>query len=306
VNPTAPGTAPLPCASTTGDGWPWVAARGARTPAPAGGWPRISVVTPSLDQAGYLEAALRSVLLQGYPNLEYIVLDGGSHDTSVAIIRRYEAHLAYWHSRPDDGQAAAVAEGLERANGEIACWLNSDDILLPGALRHVARLFAAHPRTSFVYGNRLLIDARGRVTGRHVWPRLLTRYHWAAGQPLAQECSFWRRELYRGVGGVDRSLFFTMDHDLFYRMWREAGMRKTSALLGCLRIHHESKNVRHQDVRLRELARARERYGLREAGPLLVRVLARLDRIQARAEQARLPAVVAGSDPGDYGPEGVA
>jgi GT2 family glycosyltransferase len=173
------------------------------------------------------------------------------------------------------------------ATGEILGWVNSDDIFLPGALRTVGRMFARHQRVDFVYGNRLVIDRDGAVTGRHVWPWRLTAAHWSLGQPLAQEACFWRRELYERVGGLDPSKFFIMDYDLFLRMWRTGRFRKISRYLGCLRIHEETKNTKHVDVWRRELAEAKARYGLREPGYVGSRVLNRGDRLQTWLE-ARL------------------
>ncbi len=273
----------LPAALSCGKGWPWEppGESGSRSADAPIEWPKITVVTPSFNQGRYLEATLRSVLLQDYPNLEYIVMDGGSDDNSVEVLERYGSHLAHWQSGPDSGQADAIASGFARATGEICGYLNSDDILLPGALRHLARTFLRRPRVGVVYGNRLVIDENGAVIGRHVWPRFLSRYHWAKGQPLAQECCFWRNEVYRRVGGIDRSKFFIMDYDLFYRMWKATRFRKTRAYLGALRVHGESKSALYVDVWRRELAAAKAHYGLREPGYFRVRVMNRLDRIQA-------------------------
>jgi glycosyltransferase involved in cell wall biosynthesis len=268
----------LPHAPAGKEGWPWVS-----EPQPERSkveWPRITVVTPSFNQGEFVEAALRSVLLQAYPNLEYIVLDGGSTDGSAAIIERYAPHLEYWHSRKDDGQAAAVRSGFEMATGEILCWLNSDDILLPGSLRKVGEFFGNHPSVDFLYGNRLVIDREGEVIGQHVWPWLLTRSHWAIGQPVAQECCFWRKELYSRVGGINPNRFFILDYDLFFRMWRVGRFRKTSAFLGCIRQHEATKNTLQQDVRLREMAEARLLFSLKEPGYVMARVLNRIDRLQ--------------------------
>ncbi|MFT5175254.1 MAG: hypothetical protein ACI8W7_003444 [Gammaproteobacteria bacterium] len=279
---------PSPLPGLSRHGWPWshVCAGAASS---VEQWPRISVVTPSLNQGAYLEAAMRSVLLQAYPHLEYIVLDGGSQDQSKQVIEHYASNLHYWRSEKDEGQSDAIARGLERASGDVLCWLNSDDLLLPGALSHVARLFTQYQGTRFVYGNRLVINAADEIISRHTWPRILTRYHWAMGQPMAQECCFWTRELYEQVGGLDRSRLFTMDHDLFYRMWRVAKFRKTPAVLGCWRTHDQTKNTRHQDVRQRELAATRSEFGLRKPGPLMARVINHLDRWQSARESRALP-----------------
>jgi glycosyltransferase involved in cell wall biosynthesis len=269
-------------------GWPWEGG-GDSDPRDANDdfqWPRITIVTPSFNQGKYLEQTLRSVLLQGYPNLEYVVLDGGSSDNSVEILERYAPHLAYWHSERDAGQADAVASGFERATGEIHGYLNSDDMLLPGALRHVARMFRRFPKTGVVYGNRLVIDEEGAVIGRHIWPYFLTRHHWARGQPVAQESTFWRESVYRSVGGIDRTKFFVLDYDLFYRMWTAARFRKTREYLGCIRVHDETKTSRRDDVRLQEMAIAKSRYALGEPGYLRVRIMNRLDRVQTLFDTA--------------------
>jgi glycosyltransferase involved in cell wall biosynthesis len=275
--------ADLPHVPADKHGWPWEGEPG--KPYESKAWPTISVVTPSYNQGEFIEATLRSVLLQHYPNLEYIVLDGASTDDSVRIIEKYAASLTHWQSRKDDGQAAAIRTGFEMATGEILCWLNSDDIFLPNALQTIASIFMKHPRVDFVYGNRLTIDREGNVTGKHIWPWRLTASHWALGQPLAQESSFWRREIYDKVGGIDPSKFFIMDYDLFVRMWRVGRFRKTSAFLGCLRQHPATKGSQHRDRWQFELSRARETYGLKLPGPITSRILNRLDRAQVAIEQ---------------------
>jgi GT2 family glycosyltransferase len=189
------------------------------------------------------------------------------------------ARISYWRSQPDAGQADAVASGFERATGEIFGYVNSDDVLLPGALRHVARMFAIS-KAGVVYGNRLVIDESGAVIGRHIWPYFLSRYHWARGQPVAKESTFWRKDVYKRVGGIDRSKFFILDYDLFYRMWMATSFYKTRAFLGAIRVHDETKSTRHDDVRHQEMAMAKAHYALREPGFFRVRIMNRLDRIQ--------------------------
>ncbi len=123
--------------------------------------PRVSIVTPSFNQAAFLEETIQSVLSQDYPNLEYIIIDGGSTDGSVEIIKKYADKLAYWVSEKDTGQADAINKGLIRVTGEIVAWLNSDDIYLPGTIRAAVEALQAHPDCGLVYGDVLSVDAKG-------------------------------------------------------------------------------------------------------------------------------------------------
>src|SRR5437762_483466 len=138
-------------------GWPWME-RQTEMSAPAKQWPRITIVTPSFNQAQFLEETIRSVLLQGYPNLEYIVMDGGSTDGSAEILEKYSPWIDHWVSEKDNGQADAIYRGFERATGEIIGWVNSDDLLLPGALAAHAEYFLRHHQAQLVMGGCLWID----------------------------------------------------------------------------------------------------------------------------------------------------
>jgi glycosyltransferase involved in cell wall biosynthesis len=179
-------------------------------------WPRISVVTPSLNQAQFLEETILSVLNQDYPNLEYIIIDGGSTDGSVDIIKKYERYLAYWVSEPDEGQVHALQKGFDRSTGEILAWINSDDTYEPGALLAVGEIFAQLPEADVVYGNANLIDAEGKLI-REI---RCVPYHPLA-LPVAlnihQTSTFWRRSLFERVGGMNLEYKYGMDHELFYR-----------------------------------------------------------------------------------------
>lgn len=284
----------LPPAPPNMRGWPWETGDQDHSYNIPGfiSWPRISVITPSYNQGKYIEATLRSVLLQNYPNLEYYVLDAGSSDNSVEIIKKYEGNIDYWHSQKDDGQADALAYGFEHAAGSILCWLNSDDILLPGALCRVGYNFSINREIDVYYSNRLVINEEGRVVTRHVWPFFLTKYHWVLGQPLAQECCFWRAELYKKVGGIDRTIFFIMDYDLLLRMWRVGKFKKMYYYLGCYREHGNSKNTNYQMVRQQELNHARVKYNLVAPGYYTHRMLNWMDYFQHQYELIRERLVV--------------
>ena len=221
--------------------------------------PRISIVTPSYNQGQFLEATIRSVLDQGYPNLEYMVMDGGSTDESVDIIRRYSGQLAYWASAPDGGQSAAIGQGFKQSTGGILGWLNSDDMLLPGSLEHVAQTFRDHPKIGFLCGGLVDIDEHGHVTWCH-WPvaptleRLLV-----VGFYVKQPECFFTRSAYTRAGGIDPDFEFAMDYDLFLRILRTGRARATTRLLACSRSHAATKTATLQTVRQAEVTRIKAR-----------------------------------------------
>ena len=247
-------------------------------------YPKISLVMPSFNQAQFLEQAIESVLSQNYPNLEFILLDGGSKDGSLDIIQRYQHHFSFWKSGPDGGQAEALKTGFSMATGDVFCWLNSDDVFLPNALRKVAESFADNPNVNFIYSDRDVIDADNKLISEHRWPFFLIKTHWALGQPLAQECCFWRADLYREVGGINSSLYFIMDYDLFYRMWKIGRFKKSQNKFGCIRIHDETKNSTSQDILKQEMSKALITYGIKQPGYLMHRFLNRFNYLQLAVE----------------------
>lgn len=181
-------------------------------------YPRISVITPSFNQAAYLEEAICSVLDQHYSNLEFIVLDAGSADGSRAIIERYDHALSYWRSERDDGQSAAIDEGVRRATGELAGWLNSDDVLLPGTLLAIGDAYCQHPTGGLFAGNLAFMNTRGTITG---FLRMPARAGWFARHgvfAISGPGSFFRTVDYRNVGGVRHDLHYVMDNELYLRM----------------------------------------------------------------------------------------
>lgn len=220
----------------------------------------ISIVTPNLN-GPLLEETLRSVVDQGYPQLEYIVQDGGSSDENLAVLRRFDSQLKHWESRPDKGQANAINCGMKRSTGDVLAYLNSDDILLPGALSFVARFFNEHPNVDVVYGNRILIDEEGDEIGRWVLPTYDEQViQWADYIP--QETMFWRRRAWKAVNeSLDESFEFAMDWDLILR-FRAAGMRfrHVPRFLGAFRVWDCQKTMRLMEtVGQTEMNRLRER-----------------------------------------------
>ncbi|HUO85570.1 MAG TPA: glycosyltransferase family 2 protein, partial [Thermoanaerobaculia bacterium] len=176
--------------------------------------PKMTIVTPSFNQGEYLEETIRSVLDQGYPDLEYFVVDGGSTDGSVDVIRRYADRIDWWVSEPDAGQTAAINKGFARASGEIVAWLNSDDTYLPGALETVARLFERH-RPGMVHG-AVRLFGEGREPGEGP-PREASRGRFLAGAVI-QPSSFFSRNVFDEQGLLDASLHFTMDYEIHVRI----------------------------------------------------------------------------------------
>jgi glycosyltransferase involved in cell wall biosynthesis len=224
--------------------------------------PRISIVTPSLNQAPFLEFTLRSVIEQNYPDIEYIVQDGGSSDGSVEILKRYERLLTRWESLQDGGQAHAINLGFAHATGEIMAWLNSDDLLLPGTLNYVADYFNQHPDVDVIYGHRILIDEMGREIGRWILPPHDEEViRWADYVP--QETLFWRRRLWKVIGeAVDEEFEFAMDWDLILR-FQEARAKfvRLPRFLGAFRVWPDQKTQNSMDTQgALEIAILLERY----------------------------------------------
>lgn len=225
------------------------------------GAPRISLVTPSFRQAAFIERTISSVLGQNYPNLEYFVQDGGSEDGTRGILERYADRLTGWESRPDEGQSQAINLGFAQTSGDIMAWLNSDDVLLPGALNCVIDFFNRNPDIDVVYGHRLLIDENDRLIGRWILPahddKILS---WADYVP--QETLFWRRSIWEKAGSrIDESFRFAMDWDLLLR-FRDAGARiaRIPRFLGGFRIHpHQKTSAAIGEIGFKEMDRLRER-----------------------------------------------
>jgi GT2 family glycosyltransferase len=204
--------------------------------------PTISIVTPSYNQGEYVEQTITSILDQEYPKLEYVIQDGNSTDETRSVLERYGPRLHRWEMREDDGHAHAVNLGFAGSSGEIMAWLNSDDILLPGALAYVARYFERHPKVDAVYGHRVLIDDAGKEIGRWVMPRHSDKIlSWADYVP--QETLFWRRSLWEKIGGeLDGSWPFALDWDLLVRFVdADAKIVRVPRFLGGFRIHPAQK-----------------------------------------------------------------
>lgn len=206
-------------------------------------YPKISVVTCSYNQANFLEQAIQSVLNQGYPNLEYIIMDGNSTDNSVGIIRKYEDQLACWVSEPDEGQSDALANGFARATGDVLCWLCSDDLLEAGSLHDVGRLFAQDPALEVVFGDTIFIDAGGAVTRKY---KTLPFNRWLllnTANYIPQPSTFWSRRIYEKTGGLNRTLHMGLDPDLWLRFSETTHLRHVRRYWSRMRFYPEIKSL---------------------------------------------------------------
>lgn len=246
--------------------------------------PTISIVTCSYQQGSFLDATLRSVLDQAYPGLEYIVIDGGSTDGSTDVIRQHAARLAYWVSEPDAGQTDALCKGFDRATGDVMGWLCSDDLLVPGALAQVGAYFVANPDVQAVCGDALWIDAQGRYL-RPKKEMAFNRFSFMFDHNfVAQPSMFWRRGLYRQVGGLARSFNLAMDSDLWERFSRAASIAHVAQYWSCMRYYPEQKtrSLKPQAQREDALIRARSPLAAQPALLPLLRWLARGRRIAGK------------------------
>lgn len=215
----------------------------------SGGQPaRISIVMPSYNQAAFLEEAVMSVLEQDYPNLEVIVLDGGSTDGSLAILEKYAARFAYWHSRPDRGQIDALIQGFGLATGDLLGWVNSDDVLLPGALWALAVAHARVPEAGLIGGNYILIDQAGMVTRVKRHPAQAAFFARFGVMAVNQPGSVVTRAAYSRVGGFDPRFDYVMDTDLYFRILASGhSYVHIDRWLSAFRIHSRAKTVAQRD-----------------------------------------------------------
>jgi glycosyltransferase involved in cell wall biosynthesis len=247
---------------------------------PARPLPRISIVTPSYNQASFIEETMRSVLLQGYPDLEYFVMDGGSTDGSADVIRKYEKFLASWTSAKDDGAADAIRKGFERATGAVMAYLNSDDIYLPGALNRIAPAFS-NGAADVVYGNMYWIDPQSAFIGeRRQTPFSRIGYIYG-GADLPQQATFWTAEAYRECGGMDPAFQFAFDMDLFARfMERGARFEHARQFLAGFRLHPTQKSDVINEVGRRETNAIRKRYARVPVRSIVGSLLRNVGRVQ--------------------------
>jgi glycosyltransferase involved in cell wall biosynthesis len=213
-------------------------------------WPRITIITPSFNQGDFLEDTILSILNQNYPNLEYFIVDGGSTDNSLEIIRKYEDKIDWWVSEPDRGQSHAINKGLERTTGVLLNWINSDDLLFPGALKRVARCFQHHKESAdLMTGDTARISADGKIIkiSGSPWRCAISLRNLII--PIGQQSSFFTRRALDMVGLLDEQLHAIMDMDLYYRIMAKGGrFVRFRGLVGAIRNHPNAKGIAQPEL----------------------------------------------------------
>ena len=224
-------------------GWPWIDNRQSFEFDPNIEWPLLSIVTPSLNQGQFLEETIRSVLLQGYPNLEFMIMDGGSTDNSVDIIKKYSPWISYWVSERDQGQSDAINRGFSMAKGEFVAWLNSDDVFLPGCIRKILDTFRNIPTAGMVFGDVEVINENGNRIGKfepvdYCFDDLLS-----FRQIIPQQAAFFRKEVAFSVGLLNTDLDYAMDHDFFIKIGYSFPIVRVSEIIAQFRLSQMNKGV---------------------------------------------------------------
>ena len=204
-------------------------------------YPKITVVTPVYNQVKYLEKTIKSIANQGYPNLEYIIIDGGSTDGTVDVIKKYEKHLAYWESEPDKGMYDAIQKGFDRSTGEIMCWLNSDDVFFDKCLFAIADVFMHHPEVEWFSGRAATLDDKGMYIGmdENINESRFCKYDFYINRGfwVAQSSTIWRRSLWEKIGGhLDTNLRLAGDFDLWVRFINIAPLYVVNTPIGTYRV----------------------------------------------------------------------
>ena len=223
--------------------------------------PLVSIITPSFNQARFLEATITSVLSQDYPRIEYMIVDGGSSDGSADIIKTYESQLAWWVSEKDKGQTDAINKGFARAKGEFLAWINSDDTYEPGAVSAAVRYLQEHPEIGMVYGDCNFINEEGLVIGRFGSAQTNYRLLRQGYAHIPQQTMFFRADLWKQVGPLDPSFYFAMDYDLWTRIAARTQIKYVPQTWANFRLHSSGKTIAADDRCWPEMIRVHYRDG---------------------------------------------
>jgi glycosyltransferase involved in cell wall biosynthesis len=221
--------------------------------------PKVSIIMPSFNQGQFLESSIHSVLEQDYPNIEYIIVDGGSKDNSLEIIKKYKDHLAWWASEKDKGHADALNKGFSHATGEILAWLNSDDIYFPNAVSEAVSILTNHPDVGMVYGDADLIDDSGVTVGKFASKQTSYRQMLRGSVHIPQATTFIRADVWRQVGPLDLSLFFSFDYDLWVKIAKVSKVLYVPKRWAKFRIHGAGKTIVNDDRCYPDMLRVLER-----------------------------------------------
>lgn len=223
--------------------------------------PLVTVITPSWNSTAFLEQTILSVINQTYEKIEYIVIDGGSTDGTLEIIRKYENAIDYWVSEPDDGMYQAINKGMSRASGEIVAYLNSDDLYYPDTISKVVDFFADNPSADLVYGNLDFIDEKGVRRFTLIYPEFSwKRFVGANCSMIGQPAAFWRRSLLEKVGLFDESMKMAADFDFFIRAGRSGKLMYTPDVLAAFRTHSASLTSSQTRLGKEEVRRIHAKY----------------------------------------------
>ena len=222
---------------------------------------RISIVTPSYNQAQYIEATINSVLSQDDPQIEYLIADGGSTDGTVNIIKKYQDKLAWWVSEKDKGQTDAINKGFSHATGDILAWINSDDTYEPGAVTAAAKYLQEHPNFGMVYGDCNYINESGRLIGKFKASQTNYRLLRRGYTRIPQQTMFFRAELWKQIGPLDPSFYFAMDYDLWTRIAARTEIKYVPQTWANFRLHTSGKSILADDRCWPEMMRVHYRDG---------------------------------------------
>ena len=221
----------------------------------------VSIVTPSFNQDRYIEDTIQSVLAQDYPQIEYRIVDGGSTDNTIGVIKKYESKLVGWVSEKDKGQTDAINKGFAQAKGDILAWINSDDTYEPGAVSAAVRYLQEHPDVGMVYGDCNFIDASGKVIGKFNAAQTSYSLLRQGYSHIPQQTMFFRAELWRQVGPLDPSFYFAMDYDLWTRIAARAEIKYVPQTWANFRLHSSGKTLLADDRCWPEMLRVHYRDG---------------------------------------------
>ena len=250
------------------------------------GYASFRIVIPSLNHGIFLEQTLKSIFEQHYPGeIQVALVDGGSKDGSVSIINRFAKKLTYWRSHPDSGQSSALVEGFDNVSGEISCYLNSDDVFLPDAMRKVNDFFQKNPNINFIYSNRIVIDENSKIVGYWKLPKYSKRKI-RQTDLIPQETLFWRTSVMKEIGTFDTSLHFAMDYDFIYRLMNQGPGVRLNTFVSAFRYHSKSKTHNLLSTTGKsEIALLAKRYGVTLI-PILARVFSLGVKVRTKLWQA--------------------